>query len=591
MSDKTKLFIEKAKLIHGNKYDYSNVEYIKSSLKITIICKNHGEFLQRPNDHLRKNGCPLCAGNNILKTTEEFIKDAIAKHGNKYDYSNVDYKGLKKNIFIICNIHGKFEQTPGSHLRGSGCLKCASEKIGNLTRKTTQQYIKEAIEKHGDKYDYSKVNYTTALNKVTIICKEHGDFNQVAISHLTRSGCPLCAGNNILKTTDQFINDAISIHGDKYDYSKINYINTNTKVNIICKKHSYEFEQTPCCHLQGQGCPKCGNKYSPTTNEFIENAIKIHGDKYDYSKVNYLKNKSKIIIICKQHGEFKQKPNSHLSGMGCFKCGRELCVEKLKKSQEEFIKESIAKHGTKYDYSNVEYNTINDKIIIICNIHGEFKQTPYSHLQGQGCFTCGRISCGKKLIKSQENFIENAIKIHGDKYNYSKVNYKGNKSKIIIICKQHGEFDQKPNGHLRGNGCPRCMNKTEGIMYNYLINNYDNIIYQYNVDWCKNNQTAKYLPFDFCIEDKKIIIELDGDQHFKQIMNWKSPEQQLENDKYKQKCANENGYSIIRLLQADVFDDKYDWKTELINNIKKIKTDNIVQNIYMCKYNEYEKFN
>jgi very-short-patch-repair endonuclease len=587
MSEKTQNFIEKSILIHGDHYDYSKVEYKKSSVKVLITCKSHGGFLQRPNDHLRKNGCPLCAGNNILKTTEQFIEESILIHGDKYDYSKVEYKGLKKEITIICKNHGEFKQTPGSHLRGSDCFKCAHEKRGNLSRKTTEQFIQEAIEKHGDKYDYSKVNYKTALNKVIIICKNHGEFKQVAISHLRGSGCPLCAGNNILKTKEQFINDAISIHGDKYDYSQVNYINTNTKVNIVCKKHSYEFEQMPSSHLQNQGCPKCGNRYSPTTNEFIKNAMKIHGDKYDYSKVNYIGNKKKIIIICKQHGEFLQKPNGHLCGMGCFKCAHEKIGNLFRKTQEEFIKEVILKHGDKYNYSKVNYNTTNDKIIIICNIHGEFEQTPNSHLHGQGCFMCGRISCGDKLIKSQDEFIKEANIKHDNKYDYSKVNYIGNKKKIIIICKQHGEFLQKPNGHLRGAGCPCCMNKTEGLFYKIMKEIYPSILYQYKQEWCKKTY---YLPFDFCIEENKIIIELDGGQHFIQVMNWLPPEEQFKNDKYKEKCANDNGYSIIRLLQIDVFDDKYDWKTELINNIEKIKTDNIIQNIYMCKNNEYGDF-
>jgi very-short-patch-repair endonuclease len=120
-----------------------------------------------------------------------------------------------------------------------------------------------------------------------------------------------------------------------------------------------------------------------------------------------------------------------------------------------------------------------------------------------------------------------------------------------------------------------------------MIKIYPDIIHQFKVDWCKKK---KHLPFDFCIEENQIIIELDGGQHFIQVMNWSSPEEQFKNDKYKEKCANDNGYSIIRLLQIDVFNDKYDWKTELINNIEKIKTDNIIQNIYMCKNNEYKNF-
>ena len=128
-------------------------------------------------------------------------------------------------------------------------------------------------------------------------------------------------------------------------------------------------------------------------------------------------------------------------------------------------------------------------------------------------------------------------------------------------------------------------------LYEFIKNIFSQTIHQYKIDWSKNIDTNRYLPFDFCIEEYKIIIELDGKQHFEQVMNWKTPEEQYKNDKYKEKCANENGYSIIRLLQEDVFNDKYDWKTELINNIEKIKTDNIIQNIYMCKNNEYQHFN
>jgi very-short-patch-repair endonuclease len=580
----TEQFIKHAKQVHGDKYDYSKVNYVKSSIKVIITCKEHCVFEQRPNDHLRGNGCPLCGG-RVQKTTEQFIQEAILKHGNKYDYSKVDYKITNSKVIIICKIHGDFEQTPDCHLnRGHGCKICGITANSDKNRKTTDKFIKEAIDKHGDKYDYSKVEYKNALEKVTIICKTHGEFNQVAICHLTRSGCPLCAGNNFFKTQEQFIQEAIEKHGDKYDYSKVDYKSTNTKVIITCKEHSYDFEQTPCSHLKCQGCPKCGNRYSPTTEEFIQNAIKIHGDLYDYSKVDYKKNKSKVIITCKKHGDFSQKPNGHLGGMGCFKCGREACTDKLKKTQEKFIQESIAKHGYKYDYSKTVYNTIDTKIIIICKIHGEFEQTPYAHIIGQGCFTCGRISCGEKLMSSAEEFIEKSNIIHGDKYDYSKVEYKGNKQKVIILCKIHGEFLQIPNSHLSGQGCPCCINKTEGKILEKLTQIYPTIIRQFKQEWCKK---IKNLPFDFCIQEYKIIIELDGPQHFQQISNWSSAEEQFENDKYKEKCANDNGYSVIRILQEDVFYDTYDWLKELCETIEEIKNGDEIANFYLCKNDEY----
>jgi very-short-patch-repair endonuclease len=183
-----------------------------------------------------------------------------------------------------------------------------------------------------------------------------------------------------------------------------------------------------------------------------------------------------------------------------------------------------------------------------------------------------------------DEFIKNANITHNNKYNYSKVNYINARTNIIIICNKHGEFEQQPDSHLRGSGCSYCINKTEFILYEYLQQLNYIIIKQFKTDWCKNKR------FDFCIKELNIIIELDGPQHFRQISNWTSHEDTFKNDKYKEKCANDNGYSIIRLLQEDVFNDKYDWKTELINNIEKIKKDNIIQNIYMCKNNEYEKF-
>jgi hypothetical protein len=181
------------------------------------------------------------------------------------------------------------------------------------------------------KYDYSKVNYINAKSKVIIICKEHGEFKQLSNSHLSGSGCSKCRDNNISSSTNEFIEKAIKIHNDKYDYSKVNYINSYTKIKIICKEHE-EFEQLPNHHLSGSGCSKCSGTYQYSTNEFIEKAIKIHGSKYDYSKVNYINAKSKVIIICKEHGEFEQQPNNHLNGQGCSNCSTN-----ISKKEQEWI--------------------------------------------------------------------------------------------------------------------------------------------------------------------------------------------------------------------------------------------------------------
>jgi len=309
---------------------------------------------------------------------------------------------------------------------------------------------------------------------------------------------------------------------------------------------------------------------------FINKSKKIHEDKYDYSKVQYVNAKTKIIIICKEHGEFCQTPSNHLSKYNCQKCSNN-----LKFDTESFIQKARQIHKDRYDYSKVNYVNADTKVTIICKDHGEFQQIPDFHINRK----CNCPKCMNNIVSNSNEFIEKSNKIHKNKYDYSQVNYINSTTPVIIICKQHGEFNQTPDIHINQKcGCPQCINKTEFIFYSKMIQLYPTIKRQLKVKWCKNKQ---FLPFDFCIEEYKIIIEVDGDQHFKQISNWTSPEIQIEKDKYKISCANANGYSIIRILQKDIIKNKYDWLEEIKNNIEKIIHEGIVQNIFMCKNNEY----
>lgn len=138
--------------------------------------------------------------------------------------------------------------------------------------------------------------------------------------------------------------------------------------------------------------------------------------------------------------------------------------------------------------------------------------------------------------------------------------------------------------------CPKCLNKTEQKLCEELNKIYENITFQYRINWCRNEETNQYLPFDFALEDKKIIIELDGKQHFKQVRDWALPEDTRKRDKYKMKMANENGFSVIRLIQLDVLIDSYEWLKELQENINTIESIGKVQNIFMCKKNEYDVY-
>lgn len=181
---------------------------------------------------------------------------------------------------------------------------------------------------HNNKYDYSLVNYKNVRTKVDIICKKHGVFSQLPLHHIKGQGCKKCAQYS---NTNEFLKKASEIHGDKYDYSLVKYIRSNLKVKIICKEHG-EFEQTPNSHLTNHGCPSCGNTKKMNIDEFIDKSIKIHGNKYDYSLVIYKNIHKHIILVCKEHGEFEQTPNSHLSGSGC-----PICSIKYNKSENEWL--------------------------------------------------------------------------------------------------------------------------------------------------------------------------------------------------------------------------------------------------------------
>jgi len=173
-------------------------------------------------------------------------------HGKRYDYSQVNYKGTGTEVTIICDKHGIFLQRPYSHLLGCGCSKC--DVISRS--KTTEQFVKEAIRRHGKKYNYSKVRYINNHTDVIIICNKHGEFICGPRNFLINGICPKCRIEHITKSLSQFIKEAVGIHGRKYNYSKTRYINNHTNVVIICNKHG-EFLQAPDHHLRGNGCPKC----------------------------------------------------------------------------------------------------------------------------------------------------------------------------------------------------------------------------------------------------------------------------------------------------------------------------------------------
>lgn len=240
------------------------------------------------------------------------------------------------------------------------------------------------------------------------------------------------------KTTEEFIEDAIKVHGDRCDYSLVEYVNWKTKVKVICNLCKNIFEISPNNHTRGRGCRRCGIKRRVEAScmeidEFISRAKIKHNNKYDYSKVEYINSRTNVTIVCPIHSNFKQSPSNHLSGQGCHKCGRKTSAEKTSLTNEIFIERSNIKHNNFYDYSKVNYTNGKTKIFIGCPIHKEyFEQEANSHINGTGCPKCAlEISSYRRshYIKLAETSTLYLIKIYNDKESFYKIGKTINETK------------------------------------------------------------------------------------------------------------------------------------------------------------------
>lgn len=356
-------------------------------------------------------------------------------------------------------------------------------------------------------------------------------------------------------TIEEFIRRAREVHGDKYDYSKVVYVDNKTKVCIICPIHG-EFWQTPHAHLSGQGCRKCGYidnhiNATKTTLSFIKEARAVHGDLYDYSLVDYKNNKTDVRIICPIHGEFLQNPSAHLKGCGCPKCGSIRSGNSKRLNADDFIIKSVLIHGNIYDYTRVDYKGYHTEVCIACPIHGEFWQTPADHLRGYGCPVCGKISRSKRLQLSWDEVLVKFRKMHRDRYNYDNSDYQGSHVKIDIICPMHGTFRQMPYTHWNGCGCPKCKSSWgERRIMAWLEDKDIEYMHQYNIRPPQVLFSRNVLKVDFYIPDYSIIIEFNGQQHYERVERFHPKEedfvkQQLRDRRVREYCKQHK----IRLIE------------------------------------------
>lgn len=284
-----------------------------------------------------------------------------------------------------------------------------------------------------------------------------------------------------------------------------------------------------------------------TTDIFIERSKIIHGDKYNYSLVMYSNAKTKVRIVCPKHGVFTQQPSNHLSGNGC-----PVCAGNIKYTTKTFIEKSKKIHGDKYSYELVNYVNVKKKVVIICPTHGKFEQTPTKHLSGSGCNYCGMDKLHDNNRYDVLDFINKCELIHGDKYDYSLVNYVNIDTPIIILCPTHGKFEQIPYTHSIGHGCPKCrVSKGELMVMNYLNNKGVEYRYEHTFSDCLYKTS---LRFDFFLPQYNLCIEYDGIQHFEPVPFFGGDDYLNElkiRDGIKDCYCNDNGLMLLRIRYDD----------------------------------------
>lgn len=298
MLTKSEDYIIKCIELYGDKYDLSEVIYLDHKTKIKVICRNHGPFYISPIEFLRGHGCQKCGGNYQM-SNEEYIEALKNIHGDKYDLSLVIFKGTRERVIGICNKHGQFTLRADHFLKGGNCPKCARLTAIEKTKSSIIEFKEKFFKLFGDKYGLDKAIYTGSMDKIIATCKKHGDFESTPSRLLQGYGCQKCGREaqklSLIKTTEEkfeyFINKATVIHGDKFKYHLKDFIDSQNKTRITCKKHG-DFWQLSSSHLTGVGCPSCNESKGELAiaeildkhNIIYRREYKIPGIKEKYNK-------------------------------------------------------------------------------------------------------------------------------------------------------------------------------------------------------------------------------------------------------------------------------------------------------------------
>jgi very-short-patch-repair endonuclease len=409
-----------------------------------------------------------------------------------------------------------------------------------MKRMSNEDFIRKSKEIWGNKYDYSLVEYKNMKTKIKVIYNDW-IFLQNAEDHLLGKMCEL------RWDTDRFVFESKKIHGEEYDYCKAVFKNMNTKVILL--KDGIEYLQSPNKHLMGRKPERVRRLRSNA--DFIDEARSIWGYKYDYSLVDY-KGSHIEVLIKYDDVVYRQKPVLHLLG---YNCERDTI-----KNQEDFLRKCYDRHGDKYDYSLVEYTGSQNKVKII--FEGKvYEQKAGAHIHSSGLVE--RVI----LKKTTKQFIKEANEIHNFRYDYSKVEYVNNQTKVTIGCLIHGDFEQVSTSHLSGTGCPHCSeSKGEKKISKFLDLNEIKYVRQKKFDGCVGIRYK--LPFDFYLPKYRTAIEFDGIQHYEPIPYFgglEAYDRLKKNDKIKSDYCEENYIDLIR-IRYDQIDRVFDILKESLKN-------------------------
>lgn len=369
-------------------------------------------------------------------------------------------------------------------------------------------------------------------------------------------------------TIADFINKATVVHGNKYNYDNVKYVNSRTKIDIICNKCTVILQHTPSQHLRSKYCMNCF--YIDSKNTFIKRSIELYGDKFDYSLINKVSGtNTKVTLICKTCGtQFEQFVSNHIQGThGCKKCW----VQHKRMKPDEYIKRCKEVHGDAFDYSLVKFVNTLENIKILCKkCDTVFEQNAGAHLYHKHkCLKCTHNNQRKDLDK----FIQQSKEVHGDNYDYTLVEYINAVTHVTIKCnKCQTTFLQIPRNHYQlARGCMKC-NFSKGEVKSELIlknnTNVREIIPQHRFKDCKNKHT---LPFDFKVvltNDKWFLIEYNGQQHYKEVKFFKARnlQQQQIYDKIKYDYCKNNDIPLLVIKYTD-YDNIDNIINDFINNM------------------------